>query len=247
MLRRPRGDKIILDPVAHSRAASSEVVAQGVVYTPGVEREKEPTSKTVEQRSPSTSCSSCSSESSCSSAERRSSPPPKLIASLASGTAEGCPYTDAKQNISSQSLGRTQDSISQRKVTLDSEVPPISPTTSLPDLLNASNSSAQAARRTRSNGKRRASSVSYWFESEKEDRKGASAQSLTRPQTLAHSRSVPLIRLQRPSTDSERMFGLSNRAAKPVKSVYPVVPVAPAPSEPVGHVSFPGESLPSRQ
>ena len=244
MLRRPRGDKIILDPVAHSDAASSEAVAQGIVYTPGFEREEELASNTVEQRSPSTSCSSCSSESSCSSTERRSSPPPKVIASQASGTAEGSHYIDAKQNLSSQSLGRAEDSVSQRKVTPDSEAPPISPTTSLPELRNASDSSAQAAHRTRSNGKRRASSVSYWFESEGEDPKGASAQSLTRPQTLAQFRSVPLIRLQRPSTDSERMFGLGNRAVKPIKSVDPVVSVAPAPLAPVEHIAFPDVSLP---
>lgn len=316
MFRIPRGEKVVLNPSAHSRAVSSESSAKGVVYVPGWQGEEEPIAKQqdeepkpksaeqrssctsgsscssdsarsaaqrnrasspqivvpqvsdtaevsqpepAKQRSSSNSCSSCCSESSCSSVERNTTLPPRIIVSQASDTAEGFHYTDAKQHLSLQSQGSVEDSDSQQRLLTNSEISeahqPVSLTASSAGLCDPSESSVQAARRFRSNGKRRASSVSYWFESEEEDPKEASANSLARTQTLARFRSVPLIRLQRPSTDSERMFGLGSRAMKPSKSADPVVSIpvepfpitvaaTPASPAPVGHIAFPDVSLP---
>lgn len=241
MLQRIHGGKIILDPTALPRAASSEALAQGEVYTPGYVREKG--TKTTEQCSPSTS-SSYSSDSSCSNIEQRPTPVGKLAASEPSGTAEDSYDIKAKQHLTSIIHESADESVYQRRPPTNSEAAletgeVVLSTTPFPDLPIDIDSSAAVVRPALVNGKGRSSSVSYWSESEDEDPKQVESSLIARPQTLAQFRSVPIIRVQRPSTDAEMVFGLGTRTVKPSKSASPLVSMAEASDEPTGNVALP--------
>ena len=247
MLQRVRGGKIILDPGTLPRATSSEALAQGEVYTPGYVCEEE--SNPFDRCSPHASCSPCSSPSSCSSLARTTTSRRKADVAQASATVQESHHTEAEQDPTLQNQDSSGEANSQQDLATNTQ--PDSQTggvahssSSLPELSDTGVLGTHAARRADVNGKRRASSVSYWFESREEDPKGFGSDSLTRPQTLAQFRSVPIIRVQRPSTDTEMVFGLGTRAVKPSRSASPlpsarVVPALPANDAALGALELP--------
>jgi hypothetical protein len=248
MLQRVRGGKIILDPGTLPRATSSEALAQGEVYTPGYVREEE--SNPFDRCSPHTSCSPCSSPSSCSSLARTSTSRPKADVATASATVEDSHHFGAKQDPTLQThdsadeAGCQQDLATNTQPNSQAGGVARSPS-SLPELSDTIASSTHAARRADVHGKRRASSVSYWFESREEDPRGFGSDSLTRPQTLAQFRSVPLIRVQRPSTDTEMIFGLGTRAVKPSRSASPLPSAREVPALPATDAALRAIELPT--
>jgi hypothetical protein len=246
MLQRVRGGKIILDPGALPRATSSEALAQGEVYTPGYVREEE--SNPFDRCSPHVSCSPCSSPSSCSSLARTTTSRPKADAAT-SATLEDSHRSEAKQDSALQTHHTADEADSQKSATntqADSRAGGVARSpSSLPELSDTIASSTHAARRADVHGKRRASSVSYWFESREEDPRGFGSDSLTRPQTLAQFRSVPLIRVQRPSTDTEMVFGLGTRAVKPSRSASPLPSAREVPALPATDAALRAIELPT--
>ena len=218
MLRSVQGDKIVVDPARLSRAASSEALAQGEVYTPSYVRGDQEAANILRQRYGSRSSSTFSSNSAV--ADQRRTSLSNLVVPEASGTAENSHYAEAGEHLTS--LSQPEEQFLELTPQVDQDV---HPSTAKVDL--AADSSAQP----QVNGKRRASSVPYWFQSED----GVPEQPATppaRPQTLSQFRSVPLIRIQRPSTDSTMVFGVGTKA---VKSTSPVPPAADVPAVPVGN------------
>lgn len=236
MLQRIRWGKIVIDPGVLPRARSSEALAQGELYTPGSVPKTEP--KPTAQLS-----QSASSASSRSSLEGSPNLPPKFVANEASGPAKGSHYTEASQQLTSPMHQITDEPDEQQKVLTNTEATPPADevtftTTSFAKLPNAADPSEQAAHRAHVSSKRRPSSVSYCFHPEDDDPNQVGSNTIDRPQTLSHFRSVPLIRVQRPSTDPDVVFELGAKAVKLVHTADP-------PSVPNENIVLPSASLPT--
>jgi hypothetical protein len=252
MLQRIRRGKIEIDPGVLPRAQSSEALAQGKLYTPGYVPETE--AKPAAQLTQSASSASCPSASSSSSLEGNPTSPPKFVATEASvaaaGAADGSHYTEAKQQLTSQTHQSADEPDQLQKVQANTEATPPADevaftATSFSKPPNAADSSAKAAHRARVSGKLSPSSVSYWFESEDEDPNQAGSNTVFGPETLSQFSSVPLIRVQRPSTDLDMVFGLGTKAVKPSPSVSPLVPTADPTPVQTENVVLPLASLPT--
>lgn len=244
MLQRIRGGKIVIDPGLLPRARSSEALAQGKIYTPHQVRDQEPNCAARSSRS--ASSASYSVASSTSSPEKTSSSPPKVTTVEASKTAEDSHYSDARQQLTSQTHESAESFNYQHDPSTKTEAVRSGEAVadliiSAPELPLAAESGAQK-RLDHVNGKQKAPSVAYLFESEDENPKEVGQASPTRPQTLGQFQSVPLIRVQRPSTDSEMMFRLGTRAVKPSPSAHPLVCAADPPAVPTDHVIIPPAS-----
>ena len=248
MLQRVRGGKIILDPGALPRATSSEALAQGEVYTPGYVREEQ--SIPADRCSRSASCSPCSSPSSCSSLAGTTTSKLRADVTAASVTVKDSRHIEANQDPSLQPNDSADEADSQQKSAINTQSlsragAVACSASSLPELSDTVASITPTDRRADVNGKRRASSVSYWFESREEDPIGAGSDIVTRPQTLAQFRSVPLIRVQRPSTDTDMGFGLGTRAVKHLRSESPHPSAREAPALPAGDAALHVAELPT--
>jgi hypothetical protein len=238
MLQRILGGKIVIDPGTLPRARSIEALAQGEVYTPSCAREQK-----------SKLGGSSRSLSSASSSSRTSLP--KIATKKALGTAEGSHYYEARQHLSSQVHQSVDNSDRQQEIPKETEV--TRPTgeaavlsTRTPEPPVAVDSSEHVARPTRVNNKRKASPAPYWFESEDDNCKGVVAGSPARPRTPGQLQSVPLIVVQRPSTDSDMGFGIGTKAVKSTPLTALLAPVAAAPAVLIDQVGLPPTILPMK-